>query len=303
MTGACGAAAGGNDIAGPSDFARAGIAVARLQALSITPTVRAVGEVLDPTRAIKAAGEIARANALVAGAKAKVDLEVEQQGQAEALYQRHVLALAQLQKAEQDLANSQSALAVNRANRSALLARTEAEWGPAMAAALRTNGDPLPQLATGKAMLVGLSLRPGENIPDPPATAESEADGIQFELHLIGRVPTMIGAYPGEGILYQADAQPGIPVGASVSASLPHGAKRTGVLVPASAVTWQAGRSIVFRLGPHHGFEPVPVATDVPTHGGYLVTAELSPGDSVVVQGASLLLAAGSHPKPDADGD
>jgi hypothetical protein len=301
---AAGTRANSDDIEESGGFSHAGIAVARLQALSFTPSVRAIGEVLNPSVAIQTAGEIATLNAQVAGAKAKVVLEVEQQSQALALYKRQVLALAELQKAEQDLANSQAVLAVDRANLSALLARTEAEWGTAMAAALRTNSDPMPQLAAGKAMLVGLSLPPGVVISNPPSTAKAEASGIHFELRLIGRVPSTIGGYPGEGILYQADAQPGVPVGATVVSSLVTGSQRKGVLVPSSAVTWRAGHPIVFRLGPDHRFAPVSVTTDAPTHGGYFVSASLSPGDQVVVRGASFLLGVGkqSHPAP-SDGD
>jgi hypothetical protein len=297
MSVACGVQAKSDDVAG-SGFTDAGIAVARLEAFSFTPTMQAIGEVLNPAPAIQIAGEIATSNAQVAGAKAKVVLEVEQQGQAQALYKRQVLALAQFQKAEQDLASSQAVLAVDRANRSALLARIEAEWGPAMAAALKGNSDPLPQLATGKAILVGLSLPPGVAIADPPAIAKAEASGIRFKLRLIGRVPSTIGAYPGEGILYRADAQPGLPVGATVAASLATGPQRQGVLVPSSAVTWQAGHSLVFRSGLDHHFRPVPITTDAPAPGGYFVTGPLSPGDQVVVRGAGFLLGAGRKSDP-----
>jgi hypothetical protein len=299
-----GTGAQSDDIDGSGGFASAGIAVARLQAASFTPSVRAIGEVLNPAPAIQVAGEIATAKAQVAGAKAKVILEVEQQGQAQALYKRGVLALAEFQKAEQDLANSQAVLAVDRANRSALLARTEAEWGTAMAAALRTNGAPMPQLAAGDRVLVGLSLPPGVVITNPPPTAKAEANGIHLELHLIGRVPSTIGAYPGEGILYQAAAEPGVPVGATVAASLVTGAQRTGVLVPSSAVTWRAGQTLIFRVGPNHRFEAVPIKTNAPSQNGYFVSNTLSPGDEIVVRGAGFLLGAGQHSQPAAhDGD
>ena len=286
-----------------AELGRAGITIAELHAFSLTPSVTAIGAVLDPGPVIKISGQIATADAQVAGAKAKVVLEIQQQDQAAALYQRHVLALAEYQKAEQDLASSQSALAVDRAKRAALLARTEAEWGTTMAAALRTNGDPLPQLAAGKTVLVGLSLPPGIMLADPPAAAEAKAAGIRIALRLIGPVPTMIGGYPGQGILYQANAQPGIPIGTVVSASLPNGPERKGVLVPSSAVTWQSGRSIAFRVGPDNRVEPVAVATDTPAEGGYFVTVALSPGDRVVVHGAALLLGAGNSSNADEDGD
>jgi len=285
------------------ELGRAGITIAELHALSLTPSVPAIGAVLDPGPVIQISGRIATVDAQVAGAKAKVVLEIQQQAQAATLYQRHVLALAEYQKAEQDLASSQSALAVDQAKRAALLAQTETEWGTTMAAALRTNGDPLPQLAAGKTVLVGLSLPPGVTLATPPPAAEAKAAGARFALRLIGPVPTMIGAYPGQGFLYEADAQAGVPIGTIVSATLPNGPERSGVLVPSAAVTWQSGHSIAFRVGPDNRVEPVAVATDTPAEGGYFVTATLSPGDRVVVHGAALLLGAGTGSDADEDGD
>ena len=110
----------------------------------------------------------------------------------------------------------------------------------------------------------------------------------------------MLGGFPGQAILYQAAAQPGVPIGATVSASLPTGAERAGVLVPWTAVLWKGGKALVFRAAGGR-FEPVPIATDAPTASGYFVAAPLVQGTQVVVRGASLLL--GGPPQPAAAGD
>jgi hypothetical protein len=285
-----GQAAAGPVVLSDHASARHGISVARLHAARLAHSVPALGTVLNPAPLIHLSGEIATDEAEVAGAKAKVVLERQQMAQASALYRHKILALANYQKAEEDLASNQAALAVARTKHAARLAQTEATWGAAMAATLRKGGDPLPQLAAGKAMLVGLSLQPGTTLAAPPQRAEAEAAGTSFALRLIGPVPGMLGRYPGQSFLYEAAAQSGVPVGTTVSASLPAGPERMGVLVPWSAVAWKDGRALVFRADSGNRFEPLPIKTDAPAAGGYLVSAVLSPGDRIVVRGADLLL-------------
>ena len=68
------------------------------------------------------------------------------------------------------------------------------------------------------------------------------------------------------------------------------------MLVPWSAVLWRGDKAVVFRAVANGRFEPVPIATDAPTAGGYFVAPPLAEGNRVVVQGAALLLDA--RPKP-----
>lgn len=269
---------------------RAAIAVAALSADRMARTVPALGVVLDPAPLIRVSGEIATDQTKVAGAKAKVVLERQQMAQASALRRHQTISLANYQKAREDLAANQAVLAAARTTRATRLAQTDATWGPAMAAVLRKDSDPLPQLATGKAMLVGLSLPPGITLAAPPHKAEGKAAGARFALRLISPVPGMLGRYPGQSFLYEAAAQPGVPAGTTVSASLRAGPERSGVLVPRSAIVWRGGRAFVFQTGSGHHFRPVPIVTDTPTAGGYFVSAVLSPGDRIVVHGADLLL-------------
>ena len=275
---------------------RAGIVVAALHAARAAHSVPALGVVLDPLPLIRLSGAIATAEAKVAGAKAKVVLEQQQMAQASALYQRHDTSLADYQKAQEDLAANQALLAVERTKRAALLAESEASWGAATAAALRENADPLPQLAAGTEMLVGLSLPPGTMLAAPPQQAVAMAAGVRCNLRLVGLVPRMLGGYPGQSLLYVAAMQPAMPIGTTISASLPTGPEGDGVLVPWSAVSWQNGRALVFRVGAGNRVEPVPIATDTPIADGYFVSAVLSPGDHVIVSGADLLLGVAQDP-------
>jgi NOL1/NOP2/fmu family ribosome biogenesis protein len=302
--GIAGHVAAASAVLGGHAIAQAGIAVATLHAARMRPAVAALGVVLDPAPLLQLSGQFATLAAQVDGAKAKVVLEKQQMAQAAALYRsRRIISLATYQKAVEDLTASRATLTVARTKRKALLAQTEASWGPAMAAILRRNGAPLPQLAANKAMLVALSLPPGVTLAKPPQHVTAEAAGIRFALDLIGPVPRMLGSYPGQSFLYKAALQPGVPIGTTVSAALPTGPQQAGVEVPRSAVLWRNGHALVFRAISDHRFEPVPIATGVPAVGGYFVSARLTPGDRIVVRGAGLLLGAAGHAEAAPIGD
>ena len=289
-------AAAGPVVLSSGQITRAGIVVETLRPAHFAPSIPALGVVLNPAPLIRLHGSIAEADATVAGAKAKVLLEQQQMVQAKALYRRgQIISMSDYQKAAEDLAAHQAALTVARVKRTALLAEAGADWGAAMAGVLRSGGDPLPQLGAGEAILVGLSLPPGIGLADPPRRVEAKAAGIRFRLLLIGPAPGMLGGYPGQSFIYQAAAQAGTPVGATVSATLPVGPRQNGVVVPRSAVVWQSGRAMVYRAAAGRRFEPVAIATGSPTSAGYFVPAGLSPGDRVVVRGAALLSNGGAN--------
>jgi multidrug efflux pump subunit AcrA (membrane-fusion protein) len=294
-----GAAAAGPAVLSNHQIKRDGIVVESLQRARFRQSVAALGVILDPVPLIRLHGEIAADDDAVAGAKAKVLLEQQQMVQAKALYRRgQIISMSDYQKAAEDLAANQAALAGARVRRAALLAEASAHWGAAMAGALRSGGDPLPQLAAGQAILVGLSLPPGARLADPPREVEAEIAGKRIALHLIGPVPGMLGGYPGQSILYHGNAQAEAPVGATVSAALSFGPERSGVIVPRSAVVWQGGTAFVFRADAGNRFEPVSIATGSPAASGYFVPAALSPGDRVVVHGAALLLGGAQKTRP-----
>jgi hypothetical protein len=298
-----GHAASGPLVVGKAPSRNAGIVVATLKASRTARSIGALGVVLDPAPLIRLSGNLATLKAQVDGAKAKVVLERHQMSQASALYKRHTTSLAKYQKAAEDLATSQARFTVARAKRATQLSATEATWGTVMVGILRDDGAPLPQLVAGKAMLVGLSLPPGITLKSPPRRAEAEAAGTRFPIRLIGSVPRRLGRYPGQSFLYWAAAQPGVPVGTTVSATLPVGPQRKGVRVPGSAVLWQDGHALVFRAVKDDRYQPLRIATNAPRGSGYFIARKLHPGDGVVVHGGDALLGllehARAHPHHD----
>lgn len=285
-----------------SDQQRAGIVLTTLKASQMARSVPALGAVLDPAPLLRLSGNLATLEAQVAAAQAKVVLERQQMSQASSLFKQQTTSLANYQKAAEDLAANEALLKVARAKLAAELAASQATWGTTIASILRDNADPLSEVTAGKTMLVALSLPPGNRLASPPQNAEAEAADIHFSLRLIAPVPGMLGGYPGQSILYQAATQPGVPVGATVSASLPTEPPRAGVFVPASAVVWRHGHALAFHATDNR-FEPVQIATDSPSKNGYFVSSGLTGGDRVVVQGAAILLGLLDHGPDHPDGD
>ncbi len=113
---------------------------------------------------------------------------------------------------------------------------------------------------------------------------------------LLGPSPEADPATRRAAYLYRADrawpgAAPGTPVVAFVAGAAAAGkAPRDEALVPDRAVVqWEGLAWAYVRRAPGH-FERVRVPTDRPTTGGWISSAGLAPGDSVVVTGAQEML-------------
>jgi multidrug efflux pump subunit AcrA (membrane-fusion protein) len=135
--------------------------------------------------------------------------------------------------------------------------------------------------AAGSAPPARLALAPTEQADRIPA----RLIGPAAEADPVTRRP----AY-----LYRADrAWPGATAGTPALAFVtrPHaGASEVAVLVPDAAVVQWDGLAWAYRALHGDRYERVRIPTDRPGPGGWLVSAPLGPGDSVVVRGAEELL-------------
>ncbi|MGH7030565.1 MAG: hypothetical protein ACREEZ_09085, partial [Stellaceae bacterium] len=156
-----GAAAAGAAVLSPAAIERAHIVVENLHPAQVARSLAALGVVLDPAPLFRLRGQIATAGVSVSEAKAKVALDQRLSERSAQLYHGRLISALDYARMQGELGAALNALAAAQASRAALLAEAGARWGMAMAAALDGGGDPLPQLAAGTAMLIGLSLPPG----------------------------------------------------------------------------------------------------------------------------------------------
>ncbi len=130
--------------------------------------------------------------------------------------------------------------------------------------------------------------------PKPRIILGPAAGNARVTGRLIGPSPEADPATRRAAYLYRADrawpgAAPGTPVVAVIIGNV-SAAVRAAVLVPDRAVVQWDGLAWTYVRRAPGRFERVRVPTDRPTTGGWVASAGLAPGDSVVITGAQELL-------------
>jgi len=121
-----------------------------------------------------------------------------------------------------------------------------------------------------------------------PVSAPSEARPARF----LSAAPQSDLTLPGVTYFYATGAQ-GLRVGMRVAGQLRLGGKaREGVIVPAAAVVWHAGKAWAYVRDDDEAdlFLRKEVSTALELRGGWFNTENFQPDDEVVVSGAQLLL-------------
>lgn len=102
----------------------------------------------------------------------------------------------------------------------------------------------------------------------------------------------------GVSFIYAAPSRSGTLLpGMYVTAQMPTGKVRRGLLVPFSAIVWLRDKAWVYVKKSETGFSRVEVPTSNPLGGGYFVSGVFSPGDELVIKGSQALLSEESKPK------
>lgn len=278
----------------------------RLKRLEAAPRVSAYGRVIDPGPLVTLASQVIAARSAVAAARAEVALTQSAAVRATVLYRaRHNISLAALQRAR-------SALAVADAQRESAAAtlmqfktRMLARWGAKLSAAALSAHAPLPQLETGAAVLVELSLPLSDSLGHPPEHAAAMTpDGEKLPLQLVSRAPGTMAGVVGESLFYLMPARISAPIGTPLTVPLETSATEEGVLVPRSAVLWHRGEPLVFRETAPGSFAPIPIRGNFVSSRGYFVPMHaqlLHPGDRIATRGAALLYSAALQTLPAAE--
>jgi multidrug efflux pump subunit AcrA (membrane-fusion protein) len=164
--------------------------------------------------------------------------------------------------------------------------------------ALVEAGQPLLEVADYSRPLVRVAwLDPAGAGPPARLMLAPTALASRVPARLVGPAAEADPVTRRPAYLYRAEhAWPGATAGtpalafAPASAPATSGQPGTAALVPDAAVVQWDGLAWAYRAARGDRFERVRVATDRPGPGGWLVSAPLAPGDSVVVHGAEELL-------------
>ncbi len=266
------------------------IQTVRLRRLESAPRVSAYGMVLDPAHLVMTASQVIAARAVETLARSEAR-------RAAVLYRaHHNVSQAVLQRAQAELETATARLVQ-------LKTRLLAHWGRKLSADACSGRAPLPNLETGAADLVEVSLPLGQALGHPPAMAAATTpDGQTVRLRFIGRAPRTAAGVAGESLFYLMPAATSAPIGTPLAIALRSAGGKAGVRVPRSAVVWHQGEPIVFHETVSGSFAPVSIRSSFISGDGYFVPERagtaLRPGDRIVTGGAALLYSAATQAPP-----
>ena len=272
---------------GPQALWAGQIRTVRLIRLESAPRIAAYGVVLDP-------GPLAMLASQVIAGRASASLARSEAQRATSLYRaHHNISQAALQIA-------QAGLETSAATYAQLQTRMLTHWGRELSDAAVSARAPVPALETGTAALVEVSLPLGQALARPPTAASATTpDGETVQLRFISRAPRTASGVAGQSLFYLMPAQPAAPIGTPLTVSLETAPRKTGVLVPQSAVIWHQGGLLAFRETSPGVFLPVPIRSSFISGDGYFVPegrgTPLHPGDRIVTGGAALLYSAATQ--------
>lgn len=169
------------------------------------------------------------------------------------------------------------------------------QWGNTIVRAVSNNAAFFKRLAAGKEVLIQITASSGIAIPEAPATAEIQANGKRgIEAYLVSSSPKTDPKFQGMSFFFHAPSSGFLP-GMTVTASLPVGLSREGVVIPASAVVWQQGYPWVYVRQKPGSFVRRALPMDAPMAAGWFASKGFEPGEMVVVTGAQQLLSQEFH--------
>lgn len=269
-----------------------GIATVTLKNAPRQERLRAYGSVLDLQPLSELANGYDNAKAELEIAQAKLAASRTAFARAEKLYNdRQNMSAAQFQAAEAAFRVDQAGLAAAQSRLRTLATTAQQNWGTALGEAVVNDTPLLRRLIARQEVLLHVTLRPGQAIERPPASAFVQSDsGPAVPLRFVSAATKTDPRFQGSSFFFTAPGESGLLPGMSVVALLAAGPPVESVVVPSSAIVWERGRAwAYFRTGAKT-FARRAVATDRQApEGGYLAQG-IPDNAEMVVEGAQMLL-------------
>lgn len=273
-----------------------GIATRPLTAAETADVTEVYGTVVNIQPLLEARGRYLAAMAEAGARRATAAAAEAEFRRTQALYRDERNA------SEQALRNAEARYRAEDAQAAAAQANVEAQydtlrtaWGPTIAGwASRPGAAVLQRLLRREAHLVQLAFPYGV----PRAAVRSRFSVVPVigaarprPVRFVSDAPQVEGLLPGQTFFYLVDGAD-LRVGSRVTAQVGTGSgTRRGVIVPAEAVVWHAGKPWVYLRADDDTFARYSISTSREQAGGWFDSGgELKEGDEVVVSGAQLLL-------------
>lgn len=272
-----------------------GLTMTELQPAKYQDQVRAYGTVLDlsalttlNTNYISAVSQLNTAEARLAASQPAF-------ARAQALYAKSIGNLVQVQTTEAAVIADRAAVEAAQSQVRTLRATAMQEWGPVIGNAMVANGGLINRLIERTEFLLQVTLPPGVQLDDVPPNVSVEVVGKsrRVEARYISPATRTDPRIQGLTYFYAAAGNSGVLPGMNVRAFLANGQPVDGVIVPASAVVWWAGRAWIYHRTGDDAFSRREIPTEMPAEesGGFVVPAKLLEGEGeIVTTGAQMLL-------------
>jgi len=272
--------------------AKSGIETAAAAARPVRRELRGYATVLDPGPLTALRGRYEAAAARLAAAQAKLAASNTAYRRAQGLYRDgRTASLAEVQAAEAAFRADQADVSAAGAARASLAAEARQDWGAALGREVAAGGRGLDALVERRALLVQVTLPPGQTLAEPPAKAALESGrGARAPLAFVSRAPRTDPKIQGASFYYTVPAAGGVLPGMELIARLPVGKPQPAVQVPAQAVVWWQDHAWIYRRSGPDAFTRTAIATDRPAPGGGYLVSGLPAGSEIVTRGAQLLL-------------
>ena len=276
--------------------AASGISVQPLRSATSEDMLEAYGAVISIQPLLELRGRYLAAQGEVRARQAALRAAQSEYERMRLLYNDDRNVSEQALRAAESRFHAESAQLVSaRANVDGLDAALRTSWGDAVAGWARNpDSTMLRSLLERRAHLVQISFpfdSPAASaargpLAIAPITGRDKARPARY----VSEAPQSEAVLPGQTYFYLADGGD-LRAGTRVVAQVGLGGRQRGVLVPAAAVVWHAGKSWVYVKQEDELFARFPVgATRDLGNGWFQPDGDLKPGDEVVVNGAQLLL-------------
>ncbi len=286
---------------------QAGIAVAPLKAVLFRRRFQAYGTVLQPVPLIEMHNNYIATRASMDKAASALEASGKEYDRLKMLYEKgRNVSMKAVEAAEAAMSSDQAELSASRGALAAAGQTAAAKWGKVIAhwVLSRSTSSKLNRLIELKDVLIKVSLPSDKFITEAPGTIIVRTPGSRsVEAKFIGPAPNADPRIQGASFLYLAPASSGLAPGLNVQCLLPAGPNMRGVLIPYASVIWSQGKAWAYvQMDPEH-FARREVAAANPANDGYFVRSGFSPGESIVVTGAQILLSGELLPSEPAGGD
>ena len=163
-------------------------------------------------------------------------------------------------------------------------------WGTGLSEWLFANSPEFQRLLVHQDLLVQITPPPGGPLTPPQRILIQIPNGKLVPAQFIAPLTQVDPRLQAPTYLYLAASHPDLIQGMNVTALLPSGAARAGVLMPTAAVVWWQGRAWSYIERTPGKFTRRKVPTSNPLPEGWFVIEGYRAGEKVVISGAQMLL-------------